>query len=417
MNTETVLAKLLEHGIIKPSDIRDVETMTKESQILVKHPYAISQGKGKDKRWFTYIDTPNGRKKVGKKTKENIIDYLYDLYYPADLSERTLPEIYPEWFEYKKLTVSRLNTLRRYDNDYKRFYENEPLSKGLMSTPVKNLKKIEIEKWAYALIRKYNMTGRMYLNMMTPLRQMLDYLIDKDVIAVNPARQIRIAKGHFRPERKKPAKTQIFYEDEERLLTKASYDLAEEYNDELYLSIPLCFLTGLRLGEILGLSFDDFDPHDHTIHVHRSLVEEMKVEEGRQWGKSTYKVVEYLKKNADERYVIAPDEVFELIQNIKQIKASKENKSELLFNVRANTYLHKRLAKVCRRVEVDEKSPHKIRKTYISKLINMKEDLDFVREQVGHKEIQTTLNSYTYSTTRAEKHLKNLNNLAEYRRT
>ena len=27
-------------------------------------------------------------------------------------------------------------------------------------------------------------------------------------------------------------------------------------------------------------------------------------------------------------------------------------------------------------------------------------DADFVREQAGHRELQTTLNSYTYSTTR-----------------
>ncbi len=35
-------------------------------------------------------------------------------------------------------------------------------------------------------------------------------------------------------------------------------------------------------------------------------------------------------------------------------------------------------------------------------------DLDFIREQVGHKEIQTTLNSYTYSTARAEKKYSDL---------
>ena len=411
MDSESLLAKLLEHGIIKASDIRDIETMNKKSQVLKKHPYAISQGRGKDKRWFTYIDTAKGRKKVGKKTEENIIDYLYDLYYGKDPHTMTIPEIYPEWFEYKKAPVSRLNTLRRYDNDYKRFYENEPLAEELMTTPVTSLKKIMVEKWAYALIHKYNMTSRMYLNMMTPLRQMLDYMIDKEVIAVNPARQVHIGKGHFRPDRKKPARTQVYFEDEEKRLVEASYKLAEEYNDELYLSIPLCFYTGLRLGEVLGLGFDDFDAETHLIHVHRSLVEEMSIEEGRTWGKSVYRVEEYLKKNAEERFVVAPDVCFELVENIKLIKNSKHSKSELLFNVRANTYLHKRLSKVCRRVEVDEKSPHKIRKTYISKLINRKEDLDFVREQVGHKELQTTLNSYAYSTVRAEKHLENINRI------
>jgi hypothetical protein len=38
-------------------------------------------------------------------------------------------------------------------------------------------------------------------------------------------------------------------------------------------------------------------------------------------------------------------------------------------------------------------------------------DLDFVRTQVGHKEIQTTLNSYTYSTERAEKKYAELSSI------
>ena len=35
-------------------------------------------------------------------------------------------------------------------------------------------------------------------------------------------------------------------------------------------------------------------------------------------------------------------------------------------------------------------------------------DADFVREHAGHKDLQTTLNSYTYSTTRNEEKLAQL---------
>ena len=42
----------------------------------------------------------------------------------------------------------------------------------------------------------------------------------------------------------------------------------------------------------------------------------------------------------------------------------------------------------------------KTRKTYISTLLNKGVDADFVRTQVGHRDLQTTLNSYAFSTTR-----------------
>lgn len=51
----------------------------------------------------------------------------------------------------------------------------------------------------------------------------------------------------------------------------------------------------------------------------------------------------------------------------------------------------------------------KIRKTYISEPMNNGVDPDFIRAQVGHQELQTTYNSYTYSTTRRPKQLDVLN--------
>lgn len=67
-----------------------------------------------------------------------------------------------------------------------------------------------------------------------------------------------------------------------------------------------------------------------------------------------------------------------------------------------------KLYRLCDALDFTRRSPHKWRKTYISTLLNEGFDPDFVREQVGHKDLQTTLNSYVYSTTRPEKQVKKL---------
>ena len=41
-------------------------------------------------------------------------------------------------------------------------------------------------------------------------------------------------------------------------------------------------------------------------------------------------------------------------------------------------------------------------------LLNNSFDPDFVRRQAGHKQLQTTLNNYTYSTTRDEANVEKL---------
>ncbi|MBR3245816.1 MAG: tyrosine-type recombinase/integrase [Parasporobacterium sp.] len=66
---------------------------------------------------------------------------------------------------------------------------------------------------------------------------------------------------------------------------------------------------------------------------------------------------------------------------------------------------------MCRDLRIFRRSLHKCRKTYISNLLNNGVDPDFVREQAGHKDIQTTLNSYVYSTTRNDEKIKQLNNI------
>ena len=68
-----------------------------------------------------------------------------------------------------------------------------------------------------------------------------------------------------------------------------------------------------------------------------------------------------------------------------------------------------KLYRACRALGLPERSPHKWRKTYISTLLNNGINPDFVRNQVGHKDLQTTLNSYSYSTTRKEKQVDALN--------
>ena len=179
----------------------------------------------------------------------------------------------------------------------------------------------------------------------------------------------------------------------------------------MFFAIPLFFLSGIRIGECLGLSFDDFLEDSHTLRIHRSLVVVDTVDENRTWGTRKYQIQEYLKKNADEREVIVPDECFDIVRKVKEMQLQKGLHSDYLFNVKTPNNLQRKLAKVCEMAGVDSKSPHKIRKTYISTLVNKMMDLDFVRTQVGHKEIQTTLNSYTYSTERAEKKYAELSSI------
>lgn len=414
LNEKDILNELLIQGKINTCDVQNIINMNKKEKVLEKHPFDIAQGKGKDKRWFTYVldqESKYGRKKVGKQTEKELYDFLYTFYFEDEISKYkrcSLQDIYMEWLRYKNTLSNRSNYIRRIDCDYQRFYVNEELSKNILTKPLSSLTKIDIETWAYGLIKKHKLTKKAYYNMSIILRQVLEYLVDKEILEKSPYERVKIKSTSFRRVSKKKAETQIFYEDELKSIIEYAYKLAIEKKDENYLSIPLFFYSGIRLGECLGVEFGDFDEANVSVYIHQSLVAVEELQPDGTWAKRRYEI-DTLKHNAEPREVLILQECFEIVKLVKQIKEEKNNMSDLLFTVETPAEIEYKLYSICNKLGILERSTHKIRKTYISNLLNNRIDPDFVREQVGHQDLQTTFNSYTYSTTRKEKVLKQLN--------
>ena len=81
---QEILDSLHNHGIISSDDIQNIVAMNKKDIVLKVHRQKIWQGTGKDKRWMTRIkdaSSPDGRKKISKKTEKELIDFLYDFYF------------------------------------------------------------------------------------------------------------------------------------------------------------------------------------------------------------------------------------------------------------------------------------------------------------------------------------------------
>lgn len=180
-----------------------------------------------------------------------------------------------------------------------RFYVNEPLSTKIMTTPLSKLTVADIKEWSYSLVKKHNLTQKAYYNASTIIRQIYEWLIEKEAIEKNPCKLVRINHSVFRKAEKKSADTQIFYRDEIELIIQYCFQKADETGDFSFLAIPLIFYTGLRIGECLALSFSDCDRANHLINVHRMLaVKDERLPDGT-WAKREYEIVDFLKGNGD----------------------------------------------------------------------------------------------------------------------
>ncbi len=406
---EIILNELLNSGIISEGDIRNLEDMKRKNAVLLVHDQRIWQGKN-DRRWFTYIHVEDGRKRVAKKTEKELIDYLYDFYEVEENTYRvgTLKELYEEWIQYKLRTSNRASSVRRMDTDYKRFYLNEPLAEKILNTPLLMLTVADIKEWAYGIIKKYDLTRKGFNNARAIISQVYKYLMEKDITDRNTALKAKFPSSIFRKERKKPAGTQIFYPEELMRINEICYKQALEKKDPSYLAIPLIFMTGMRIGECLALSETDCDRTAHTLSISKMVAIQDERNADGTWAPRSYKIIDSLKGGADERTIIVTDKVFQLLDTAKKINQSRRVLSLYYFPGVLETNVQHKLYRICEKLGITARSPHKGRKTYISTLLNNGIDPDFVREQVGHKDLQTTYNAYTYSTTTQEKQLEQL---------
>ena len=306
---------------------------------------------------------------------------------------------YPTWLKYKALHTNSETYVSRIDSDWKAYY----VGTKIIKEPLRKLDKLALDVWAHELIKTHSMTKTQYYNCTVIIRQALDYAADLKLILENPFKYVKIdGKRMFRKVKKKPDATQVYLTAEECAITrlawkdyhthKAMYDLAP-------LAIPFLFQTGLRIGELCAVRYEDIESPDY-IHVQRM------------YNKDTKKVIEHTKTDCGDRQVILTQKAKEIIRTARsRQKEVGADSTGYIFSMDGKPVpqyaVAYRFRKYCKEYGTMVKSSHKVRKTYISALLDAHVNINTVRELVGHSDERTTLKNYCFDrNTEAEKREK-----------
>lgn len=106
--------------------------------------------------------------------------------------------------------------------------------------------------------------------------------------------------------------------------------------------------------------------------------------------KYAYEIREYSKTEASIKTVFVPTEFSRILRRLKLMSGNseyifwKDNKNLKVLQVR------KRLYQLCDRINIKRKSPHKLRKTYVSILLDNGIDKRLVQDIDGHTQISTS---------------------------
>lgn len=240
--------------------------------------------------------------------------------------------------------------VRKIDSDWNKHYKDSKL----INIPIVNLDYDTLQEWALRIVRDKKLTKKQYYNMALIIRQSLDYAVQKKLIAENPFLKVHVDCKLFQPKKKPVDKSQVFLTDEQPRIEAEAWNDFANTGTVACLAIPFAFQTGLRLGEIVALKESDID--GNYIHVQRME-----------------------------------------IRQVEQL----ENGSDFLF-LGENGRVHAksvdyRIRKYCRHIGISEKALHKIRKTYISTLIDSGLNINEIRKLAGHEDERTTYNNYCFN--------------------
>lgn len=389
-----ILKYAIENGILDLSYIQEKIEMDKRKELLEKHPYKIWEGK--NNRWYTYLpDGEKGRVQKERKSEKDIENVVID-YWREQEENPTINDVFEEWLN-KKVERNEISksTRDRYRRQYKESFSEFGKNR------VKDVDECDIEDFMISTIHDKNMTAKGFSNFRTLVFGIFKYAKKKKYVKYSITEivgDIEISRKSFRRNIKTDAEM-VFMENE----VPSIMDYLENHLDIINIGLIILFKSGLRIGELAALKCEDID--GNIIHVHRT---EIRYEED---GKNKYEVRNFPKTEAGIRDVVIPEKYEGYIH-----MAMGSSSGQFLFEkngTRVKTYtFRKRLYKICKYTNSVKKSPHKVRKTYASILIDGGVSESMIISQMGHTDINTTKNYYYKNRKNDEQKQTVINSLA-----
>lgn len=210
-------------------------------------------------------------------------------------------------------------------------------------------------------------------------------LENKKFISLNPMNLVIIPKS-----KKDTKKVRALTLKEQKKLT--NYLISSSIYDEPYKNIFLFQMyLGLRIGETLALTQDDFENDYSIVHIRKTLTEDLE-------GNIVMK--NKTKSYSGNRVLLIPSYLKPYV--LEQIEISKHNKEGLLFSYQGKFVRHHSVNSVIKRIfrtnlNLNDEgiSSHVLRHTYATRCKEAKIDLMVASQSMGHSEISMTLENYT----------------------
>ena len=269
-------------------------------------------------------------------------------------------------------------TIKSYREDLRQFEEfaREEIGDSAPSEVKAEL----VREWIVSLMDK-GYTSTSINRKLSSLRSFYKFLLRKGEVCVNPLQKIT------GPKNKKPLPAFLRESDMDRLLDEV--DFGEGFKGcRDHMIIEMFYATGVRLSELIGLDNKDVDFSSSLIKVTGKRNKQRLIPFGEEL------------KIAMMEYVDVRNEAVPIRTNAFFVRENGERLSRSI----VENLVKRNLSKV---VTLKKRSPHVLRHTFATTMLNHDAELGAIKELLGHESLATT-EVYTHTTFEELKKVYNL---------
>ncbi len=180
----------------------------------------------------------------------------------------------------------------------------------------------------------------------------------------------------------KQASVSCFNMLEQRKIEQAIFS---DKRDKMF-GVVLCLYTGLRIGELLALTWDDINLISGSISVNKTCYD----------GKNNNRLIFEPKTESSKRIIPIPKQLIPILKSKKQKHKIKYVIEENGKMITIRSY-QRSFALLLKKLNISHKGFHSLRHTFATRALESGMDVKTLSEILGHKNATITLNRYVHS--------------------
>lgn len=335
-----------------------------------------------------------------KKLQKAMNDMRYELEHgmSGDMSEVSLNQWFEIWLKECKENVVKESTIYHFKTYYSNYVRDR-----LGKRDIHDIRMIQVKKLYNSMKDKGYKTNTIK-KVNNILHNMFAYAVRNDLISRNPCDGVVIPKTEEKERRV------LTREEQEEFLGFVKQDT---HYSRYYTLFATGFGTGLRIGELLALAWEDIDYENMVIHVRKTMVY-LPDEQGMQFKLQTPKTKKSVRdvpllgsvgKVLKRHYTAQKRQMLKMGSKWKPIQ--KDGFENLIFTTEFGTpydrnMINRTMHQIVEKMNQNRKepleyfTPHTMRHSFATRCFENGIPAKVVQEVLGHASINMTMDLYTH---------------------